>query len=164
MGNRFALRRPSWCSCARAAAMAKQQKVLRVVKTDGKILEFSVPILVKDLLVKFSGLGVGVSKEASQHLPLNHKLKTGKIYYLLPLASPAGAIDPAGISSMDNPEQTCGSKRIKVVITKQQLKELMSKQVISLEEVLSGLEKTACSMVSSTNWKPKLESIAEGSE
>ncbi|MBA0773577.1 hypothetical protein Gotri_008844, partial [Gossypium trilobum] len=75
------------------------QKVIQVVKTDGKILEFRAPLLVKD--------------------------------------------------------------RIKVVITKQELQQLLAKQV-SVQEVLAGLEKRNGSFVESPrNWKPKLDSILE---
>jgi hypothetical protein len=56
-----------------------------------------------------------------------------------------------------------GVKRIKVVITKQQLQQLLKKE-ISLEEVLLGLEQKSSSLDSPRNWKPKLESIPEGLE
>ncbi|KAF3962841.1 hypothetical protein CMV_012705 [Castanea mollissima] len=105
----------------------KHGKVLQIVKMDGKILQFSSPILVKDMLVNFSGSD--------------------------------------NMSSIADKEKDNGVRRIKIVITKKQLQELLAKQA-SAEDVLSGLEKKTCNNAfdSRTNWKPKLESISEGSE
>lgn len=143
---------------------AKHGRVLQVVKMDGKVLEFSTPILVKDIMVNFPGSGIGLSKEASENLPPNYELKIGKIYYMLPSLSSGSSASTAEISSIADKDKANGVKRIKIVITKQQLQELLTKQ-ISLEDFMSGLEKpTSVSVDSSTNWKPKLESIPEGSE
>ncbi|ONI25746.1 hypothetical protein PRUPE_2G317800 [Prunus persica] len=136
--------------------LSKPEKVLRVVKTDGKVLEFRAPTLVKDMLMNFSGSGISESKQASELLSPNYKLKLGKVYYMIPLLGSVAKKDRAA------------TRRIKIVITKQQLQELLTKQ-ISVQEVLStsGLEQKSCSSNdSSTNWKPKLESIPEleGSE
>ncbi|KAF8412063.1 hypothetical protein HHK36_000016 [Tetracentron sinense] len=159
MGNCFALCRPNWNSSDRVATTGHHRiNVLRVVKTDGKILEYRASILVKDLLVNFSGYGVSLSKEASQHLTPNYELKIGQLCYLLP--SP-GSVNPTGISS------DCTSvriKRIKVIITKQQLQELLSKKA-SVEEMLTGLRKGIWDGVdSSPSWRPKLKTILEESE
>ncbi|KAJ6760411.1 DUF4228 DOMAIN PROTEIN [Salix purpurea] len=109
---------------------AKHEKVLQVVKTDGKVLESSTPILVKDISVKFSGSGTSPAADREEE------------------ASGGGG---------------GGVKRIKVVITKQQLQKLLTKE-ISFEEVLLGLERKSSSLDSPRNWKPKLESIPEGFE
>lgn len=153
MGNCVAPCKPSKGLCITDVA-GKRERVLQVVKMDGKVLEFSTPTIVKDILVNFSGTGIGLSKEASEHLPPNYELKTGKVYYML----------PADISSTPHDDVDIGVKRIKIVITKQQLQDLLTKQ-ISVEDVLLGLEKQTCdSLDSPKNWKPKLESIPEGSE
>ncbi|XP_041013871.1 uncharacterized protein LOC121257069 [Juglans microcarpa x Juglans regia] len=165
MGNCYALCKPSMGLYVKLAA-AKHGRVLQVVKMDGKILEFSTPILVKDMMVNFSGSGIGLSKDASENLPPNYELKIGKTYYMLPsLSSGSPTSTTAEISSIADKDKANGVKRIKIVITKQQLQELLTKQ-ISVEDFMSGLEKpTSVSHVdSSTNWKPKLESIPEGSE
>ncbi|XP_059627345.1 uncharacterized protein LOC132270161 [Cornus florida] len=162
MGNCFTVCKSSKQSCI-SVKTAKHQKVLRVVKMDGKMLEFTAPILVKNLLVDYSGSGVGVSKEASHHLPPNYELKLGRSYYLLPITGSVSASSPACVSSMNGTEQNGVVKRIKVVITKKQLEELLSKQ-ISAGDVLSELERETCPIDSSSCWKPKLESIPEGNE
>ncbi|XP_062119990.1 uncharacterized protein LOC133834401 [Humulus lupulus] len=134
----------------------KQGEVVRVVKIDGKVLTFMEPILVQDVVVKVSGdtnsSVIGLSKEAlsSETLPLDYELKLGKVYYVVTSINK----NPSGISSMD--KEVGGVKRIKIVITKQQLKELLNKQISMEEVLLSGMEKS-----STANWKPNLESIPE---
>ena len=160
MGNCYALCKPS------TDVTTKHGKVLQIVKMDGKILQFSSPILVKDMLVNFSSSGIGLSKEASEHLPPNYELKLGKVYYLLPSLSSVGTTSPAdNMSSSADKEKDNGVRRIKIVITKKQLQELLAKQA-SVEDVVSGLERKTCNNAfdSRTSWKPKLESISEGSE
>ncbi|XP_010251991.1 PREDICTED: uncharacterized protein LOC104593728 [Nelumbo nucifera] len=151
---------------------AGHDKVLRIVKSDGKILEYRASILVKDVLLNFSDCGIGISQEAFRYLPPNYELKIGHMYYLLPSSSsssssaclsPSAAPPPVSPSSADAHRPGC-LKRIKVVITKQQLQLLLSKTV-SLEELLLARDKPAWDGVdSTTNWKPKLETIPEGNE
>ncbi|XVF51078.1 hypothetical protein PTKIN_Ptkin04bG0155500 [Pterospermum kingtungense] len=164
MGNCWALLRPSKGSCLRAVKVKPDQKVLQVVKMDGKILEFRAPLLVKDVLVKFPGSGIGLSKTVPQQLPLNYELKMGKVYYILPSVDPDRAPTTETNSSKAAAKQTCGVRRIKVVITKLELKQLLTKQ-ISVNEVLAGLEKRNGNFVRTPrNSKPKLESISEENE
>ncbi|PSS32960.1 Protein of unknown function DUF4228, plant protein [Actinidia chinensis var. chinensis] len=145
----------------------KTCKILQIVKVDGKILKLTAPITVKELLVNFSGLGVAVSKRASQYLPPTYELKIGKKYYLFPCPNTTGfIINPVQASSTVETEQDGGVKRIKVVITRQQLQELLKKQ-LSVEDVVSGMErgKNSSSVEApSTFWRPRLEPIPEGSE
>ncbi|KAJ4726745.1 hypothetical protein OWV82_005395 [Melia azedarach] len=150
MATSFTICIPSISSCIRRrSSTAEQEEVLQIVKMDGKVLEFNSPVLVKDVLVNVSGLGIGLSRQASHHLPPNYQLKLGKVYYTLPSTEASNhAAEPAATTGV--------VKRIKVVITKQQLEQLLSKQ-ISVGEVLSVLQ-------TPTNWKPKLESIPEGTE
>ncbi|KAJ6752354.1 hypothetical protein OIU85_002755 [Salix viminalis] len=66
------------------------------------------------------------------------------------------------LASMEN---TSGSKRVKMIVTKQQLQELLSKK-ISVEEIwLLGMQNVAlCGVNSSSRWQPGLETILEESE
>jgi len=132
----------------------QERKILRVVKMDGKVLEYRASIHVRDVQLKFKGYGVGVSRRATQLLPLNHELRLGGVYYLLPL-------DVRVRSS----EQGNRSKRmIRVVVTKQQLQEVLSKNT-SVEEVLHELQRPEkISTGSWRSWKPQLETIEETSE
>ncbi|XP_021775039.1 uncharacterized protein LOC110738893 [Chenopodium quinoa] len=137
-------------------ALLKEERILQIIKkVDGKVLEFTNPISVRDLLVSYPNSYVGIFKDATQPLPLDHKLKIGKVYYLLP------SLDPTTTTTTTTTKTT-----IKVVITKEQLQQILSKQG-SVEDFLLGvvpkkdLSSKDCS-VSSSTWIPKLESIPEG--
>ncbi|KAJ7959420.1 hypothetical protein O6P43_019998 [Quillaja saponaria] len=158
MGDCFTHCMPSLRSC-KSGALPKQDKIVKVVMLNGKIVEFGRPTVVKDILMQFSASGIGISKESSEHLPPDYKLKRGKLYYLLPSVSSAGP----ETSCSSNREQAGGIKRIKVVLTKQQLQELVTEK-ISLEDILlqSQVQSISCHSVDlPTNWKPKLDSIPE---
>lgn len=136
------------------AARTRQKKVLQVVKEDGKILENRAATLVKDMLMEFPGYGFALSPEALQPLPPNYLLN-GPVQ----IASPAQNSPSVDIGSRN------GTKRIKVIITKKKLQELLLKKV-TVEEMLSGLQKDSCGgdHSSLTRWRPLLETIPEGSE
>ncbi|GKV25511.1 hypothetical protein SLEP1_g34943 [Rubroshorea leprosula] len=151
------------CSC-HGAFKAKSKKVLQIVKMDGKILEFKTPALVRDVLVNFSSIGIGLSKSALERLPPDCELKLGKVYYFLPPSSSGSTEASTAKEHNSSMADTRAVKRIKVLITKQQLQQLLSKQ-LTMEEILSSQKKNSCYIIDeSTNWKPKLESIPEGIE
>lgn len=128
---------------------------MRVAKPDGKILEFSTPIYVKDILTNYPAYDVGVSKQVTEPLSLDQELKAGRLYYMIPSLH----FTPNG-TSLTNRQTDGGIKRIKVVITKQQLEQLVTKQ-ISVEDIISEGQ-TAVSFPN--NRKPKLDSIPEEHE
>ncbi|KAL6282413.1 hypothetical protein ACE6H2_013342 [Prunus campanulata] len=107
------------------------------------------------MLMNFSGSGIILSKQASELLPPNYKLKLGKVSNMIPLlGSVASDVSSAGIISsvVVTEKDRAATRRIKFVITKQQLQELLTKQ-ISMQEVLSasGLEQKSCSSIDSNN-------------
>ncbi|MCL7031716.1 hypothetical protein MKW94_007168 [Papaver nudicaule] len=108
------------------------ENVVRVVKMDGKVVEYQSSVSVKDVLVNFNGFGVATSNScSSQILPPNYELKAGRDYYLVP--------NSQMLAKTDN--KFCGEvKQIKVIITKQQLQELLSKQG-SIEDLISKVSK-----------------------
>ncbi|KAK2995899.1 hypothetical protein RJ640_028307 [Escallonia rubra] len=139
MGNCFALCKPaSRIHSCTGAVPCKDRGVVQIMKMDGKIVEFAAPILVKNALVQFSGLNVGLSREASQYLPSDYELKLGNMYHFLPNSSSACAVQNLGLAEGETPatriekEQGGSVKRIKVVITKQQLQDLLAKQTLKV--------------------------------
>ena len=73
---------------------------------------------------------------------------------VLPVKAPAAAVDPAG------------AVRVKLVISKQELKKMLDKEGMSLDDMVSLMRKEAgdrereeCCGV---GWRPALESIPEG--
>ena len=164
MGNCFVLCNPENRPMPLEAA-ARHREVLQVEKKDGKILEYRAAMLVKDMSMKFPGCGFALSSEALQPLPPDYQLKTGHVYHLLPLYDSVRIASPAQNSPSVDLDSTNGTKRIKAIITKKQLQELLLKKV-SVEEMLSGLQKSAWDGVHSalTRWRPLLETIPEGCE
>ncbi|KAF4351686.1 hypothetical protein F8388_006374 [Cannabis sativa] len=149
-------------SCTLYKRLVYKDKVIRVMKIDGKVLSFTKPILVQDVLVRINyGVtnNISLSKEilSSKKLPLDYELKLGKVYYVIPFSSSKSNNEknPCGISS----SMEGGVKRIKIVITKQQLKELLNKKISMDDVVISSLENDKSYF--NGNWKPKLESIPE---
>lgn len=123
-------------------------QVLRIVKVDGKVLEYTTRLLVRDLLLNYDGYGVSVSPGASRCLSPEHELRVGRVYHLIPLAKKVDNCEDEksdGVSS---------SRRIKVVLTKKQVQELLSKIQKEHEQ-----ESESCR----ASWKPKLETIFEES-
>ncbi|XP_056694480.1 uncharacterized protein [Spinacia oleracea] len=149
MGNFFAA-----CAVGGGSTSSKQDEVLQVMKVnDGKLLEFRAPIKVKDLLKNYPNFYVGIFKEATQPLPLEYKLKIGKIYYLL----------PCFIATIPNPRN--GVVRIKMVITKKQLRQLLSNHTVKIDTILLDIGKKLCSPISmSLPRMQKLHPIGEESE
>ncbi|XP_004502739.1 uncharacterized protein [Cicer arietinum] len=146
MGNCLAHCKPISGSCYIFDAMEKHDfEVVRVAKEDGKMLEFSTPIHVKDILTNFPANDIGVSNNATEILSQDYELKGGRLYYLLP----------------HNKETEANSgeiKRIKVLITKQQLQQLVTKQ-ITLQDLLSVVKTVGVHLP--TDRKPILDSIPE---
>ncbi|KAK1307494.1 hypothetical protein QJS10_CPA10g00673 [Acorus calamus] len=138
------------------------ERLLRIVKSDGKILEYKTSTLVREILVNFKGYAIGSSRKAMKYLPPEHQLRVGRVYYLLPLVIPSSA--SADRSVQAKAENQGGCTRIKVIITKQQLQELLLKKS-SVEEVFIGMEKGVVdSLQSIASWRPMLETIPEGCE
>ncbi|KAG1359150.1 hypothetical protein COCNU_08G005960 [Cocos nucifera] len=164
MGNCIALSKPNreilWDDSL------EDHRTLWIVKTDGKVLEYHGEcILVRDLLLDFDGYGVGVSQQASQHLPPEHQLRIGSVYYLLPLGATSLTSKDEDPLSEDTNILGSSCKRIKVVIKRHELQELLSK-TISVEEALSRILKMEDRSFhdSPRSWKPQLETILEGCE
>lgn len=128
-------------------SIRRNRKVLKVVKVDGKVIEFTSPVAVKE----FEGFGVKSSRESSKLLPPSLELRLGNTYYLFPSDPPKNQTvvdDDGGVST------TTAVKRIKIVITKKQLEELLSKKT-SVEKIIFGIH---------PNWKPSLVAIPEENE
>ena len=117
-------------------SIGRRGKVLQVVKEDGKIIEFKSAVLVKELLLNFRGFGVKQSKQSGKFLPPSSEMHLGKTYYLCPWKCPVPAAEV---------------KRIKIVITKKQLEEMLSKQTNPSPDLAA-------------NWRPSLFPIPEENE
>ncbi|CAL0310523.1 unnamed protein product [Lupinus luteus] len=149
-----------------------QDKVVRIMKTDGKILEYKTPIKVEQVLSEFSGHAVSDSLQVLQHLQPSTKLLCSQFYYLVPLPKPPSPKASKKVR-FANPEvqgvQESRVVRIKLVISKQELHDMLQKEGISVEKILSKVQNGKVvdadnedlSLDVSEGWKPALESISE---
>ncbi|XVF76197.1 hypothetical protein PTKIN_Ptkin13bG0247500 [Pterospermum kingtungense] len=150
-----------------------EQKVITVMKTDGKILEYQAPIKVQQVLSDFSDHAISDSFSGSQHLRPDAKLHPGQLYYLIPVPSPSQKSKKKRVR-FSNPEVnddqgSAGVVRIKLIISKQELQELLQKGGGSVQDMVSQIQSKEKSTneidtsdaVDCRGWKPVLESIAE---
>ncbi|KAJ1379824.1 hypothetical protein SESBI_46542 [Sesbania bispinosa] len=151
-----------------------EANVVRIMKSDGKVLEYKTPIKVHQILNQFSGHAIS---DSLKHLHPNSRLLNGHLYYLVPLPPPKA--NSKKKVRFAEPEVVEGAKesgvvRIKLVISKQELQHMvLQKGGISVNEMLSlahgdrGLimdgEEDVCRKNDdgSQVWKPVLESIPE---
>lgn len=165
------------------------EKVIKIMKPDGKILEYRSPIKVYEVLSEFTGhaMSEATTQASGQHLRPETKLRGGQLDYLvpLPLRSPQGGVkkkkkvrfsDPEKGSEQQEQEEekekeTNKVVRIKLVISKQELQELLSKGGVLVDSTVSRLHNekrkdgNSDGLISCHQrkgyWKPALESIPE---
>ncbi|XVF55731.1 hypothetical protein PTKIN_Ptkin06aG0060400 [Pterospermum kingtungense] len=155
-----------------------EEKVIRVMKTDGKILEYQAPIKVQQVLSDFSGHALSDSISGNfQHLQPDSKLLSGHLYYLIPVPSPSQKSKKKKVRfsnpevTSDKQESPAGVIRIKLVISKQELQELLQRGVsvhdmasvsrIQSEQSTNGIDTSDDAGDNCRGWKPVLDSIAE---
>ncbi|KAL5710644.1 hypothetical protein ACHQM5_021183 [Ranunculus cassubicifolius] len=142
--------------------LISSQKFVQVMKIDGSIVEYQVPVKVHQVLSEFEYHAISDSLPVIQHLSSNTDMHSGRIYYLLPPPLPAKAVkDTRGESKGTR----TGIVRIKMVMTKQELKEMLTKGIVSVDQMVSELrnieDRDRDSNRNCSGWKPVLRSIAE---
>lgn len=168
MGNCLVLCGDNRVSCFADVETSRNRNIVQLLKSDGEIFEFSTPVLVKDVLRKFSGFSIALARKNPLHLPPDFLLKLGNRYHLIPSDEGLESVEE---SRVVDKEESSGVRRIKVVITKKQLQDLLSREVLAVD-ILSVLQSETCDGDDNnddddsitTIWKPKLESIPEEHE
>ncbi|KAJ8899628.1 hypothetical protein K2173_018602 [Erythroxylum novogranatense] len=143
-----------------------KQNVIRVMNPDGKILEYKAPIIVQQVLSDFSGHALSVSLQSLQHLRPDTKLLVGHLYYLVPASIPSPQVKKKVRFSIPEKGDE-GSKvvRIKLIISKKELQEMLQKGGVSVGDMVSQLQgqqrvhQVDTSYNDDKCWKPALESI-----
>ncbi|KAJ0235143.1 hypothetical protein HA466_0267560 [Hirschfeldia incana] len=170
--------------------LVMENKVIKIVRNDGKVLEYRKPICVHHILTQFSGHSV-FDNNTSCHLLPDAKLLSGRLYYLLPttmnkkktkkvtFANPE-VEEKERLTSQDDHDDTCESKsniddnktvgavRMKIVVRKQELKKLLQGGSVH-EMVYQTLEKHVLhtddddddNLECNGGWRPVLDSIPE---
>ncbi|ERM98527.1 hypothetical protein AMTRI_Chr09g38560 [Amborella trichopoda] len=138
---------------------AEEENIVRIAKTDGKILEYRAPLVVEQVLTTFEGQALYTSGISSDSLSKDYRLKPGQPYYLMPNKT---VEEPASTEEQGLERESGGVVRLKVVITKQQLQELLAKS-ISVADVISSLRnmEDGSNRGHSRGWRPCLETIHE---
>ncbi|KAK1404719.1 Glutaminase-asparaginase [Heracleum sosnowskyi] len=149
--------------------LAPQENLVQVVKTDGKILEYKAPLKVHQVLSEYPGHAISRTLRVTQHLRSDTELRPGKLYYLLPVQVPSPELEFSNTEEVAR-EESRGVVRIKLVIRKQDLEEMLSEGG-TIEDIISQLPikqlvnsfKILDSDASqnSKGWKPVLPSIPE---
>lgn len=151
-----------------------QEKIIKVMRPDGKVLEYKAPLKVHQVLSEFSGCAISDTLPVIRHLRKDMEMVGGQLYYLIPVSLPSAEVEKKVVKFSDpkvevNPET--GVVRIKLVITKQKLKEMLSNGGVSVDHMVSQLQSRQGVNGFDTSdidgkgncrgWKPVLESIPE---
>ncbi|CAN0847044.1 Uncharacterized protein At1g66480 [Linum grandiflorum] len=147
--------------------MVVEEKVLKVMRPDGKILEYSTPILAHEVLSDFPA-AASDSSSVQQHILIpDAKLLGGKLYFLVPIPC-STPVKKQSIKMEEESEEKSGGGvvRIKLVISKQELEELLKRGGVSMRDMVSHLQgqqqqKEEEEEENDDDWKPSLESIPE---
>ncbi|KAJ7971559.1 hypothetical protein O6P43_009572 [Quillaja saponaria] len=154
-----------------------QKNIVKIMKTDGKILEYKAPIRVQQVLAEFSGHAISGAVPVLRHLQPDTRLLGGQLYYLVPVPPPSQKVVKKkvrfSIPEVLQNEKESGVVRVKLVITKQQLHDMLEKGGISVNKMVDqlqisekGIDGDGGNMLTKTDdgsqgWKPVLESIPE---
>lgn len=155
-----------------------QEKVVKVIKTDGKILEYMSPIKVHQILSQFPSHVISNSLQViNQNLLPNDDMIGGKVYYLLPMLPIPKPATKKKVKFADDQlveEKTkprTDSVRIKLVISKKELQALLMSTEeggsITLDHIAQHRVQKESSGINdySTDrgkgWKPVLDNIPE---
>nr|CAD1836745.1 unnamed protein product [Ananas comosus var. bracteatus] len=144
MGNCFAL---------------EEREVIKIMRVDGKILQYKPPMKVHQALEEFPNHAISDSFSTVRYLNPSTNMRGGRPYYLLPLKK-----TPITEAVFED-----GVIRIKLVITKQALKDMLRKEIISLDDVISLCQRESRETAKSdekgcAGWQPALQSIPEGND
>ncbi|XP_041019822.1 uncharacterized protein LOC121261479 [Juglans microcarpa x Juglans regia] len=152
-----------------------QTKAIKIMKTDGKVLRYKAPMKVHQVLLEFPGHAISDTLPVLRHLKPETKLLRGHVYHLVPLPLPSPKVGKKKTVRFANPEgeavQESGVVRIKLIITKKELLEILEKGVDSVGEKVSQLQSKSCiggageytGDENCRGWMPDLESIPEAS-
>ena len=125
---------------------------IKIKRMDGHILKHDSPLKVPQALPKFTGHTISGGISAARNLNKMADMQSGHLYHLQ---------RPKKMQTNET-----GSVRIKLVISKQELKQILEKEGLTLEDMMSQIQKEPRyshkrEKKRSLMWKPALESISE---
>ncbi|VFQ74196.1 unnamed protein product [Cuscuta campestris] len=122
------------------------------MKTDGKLLEYKTPMKADKVLSDFDNHAISDSLPA---VKLNH---------VLPLPGPEPATKKVKFADQEADREGIEVVRIKIIISKQELEALLSKDQVSVDDMVHHLhqnQKSSNEEAGCRGWKPMLDSIPE---
>ncbi|ERN14149.1 hypothetical protein AMTRI_Chr01g111780 [Amborella trichopoda] len=151
----------------------ERAEIIKVIREeDAKVLVYRPPIMVKDILLQHPNCEVMVhdmepQKEPTKPLDSDHMMSPNVVYHLVQK-------EEEEEKSKFSPKRLGGEKgvlKVKIVLTKQELAQLLSKcgeKGGSVEDILEEIKrlsigKETASYVTQSNemWRPTLDSIPE---
>lgn len=128
-----------------------RSEAIKIMKMDGKTLTYDSPMKVYQILEGFPGHMISDPLSVPQQLSLMSDMVPGRQYCMLPVEK---QIDHGSVV------------RVKLVITKKELKEMLTKEA-SLDEMVSLFQASDDPRKENDEdivrgWRPSLESIPEG--
>ncbi|XP_010912297.1 uncharacterized protein [Elaeis guineensis] len=140
----------------------QEKKVIKIMRMDGKILSYQSPLIVHQVLSEFPGHAISDTLPAIDHLDPATDMRCGQLYYLIPSKTPIKETGGTGT----------GVVRIKLVISKQELKDLLLKGGVTFDSMISLVQRGPSNNNSTSGdgeekcigWRPALESIPEGND
>ncbi|XP_073291064.1 uncharacterized protein [Primulina huaijiensis] len=126
-----------------------QEKVVKVMKVDGKILEYKTPIKVHQVLSEFTHHAISDQLPVLKHMHPNAEMIRGHLYYLLPLP-----VSPPPVKKqkkkktvrfsdnlVDEIGEPTGVVRIKLVISKHEPQKMLREGAVSVDEMMTQVQK-----------------------
>ncbi|KAF3321791.1 hypothetical protein FCM35_KLT14007 [Carex littledalei] len=132
-----------------------RSEVIKIMRMDGKMLTYESPLKVYQVLEGFPGYIISDPLSMPQQLGLMSDMVSGRQYYILPVEKKieTGFDDDSVV-------------RVKLVITKKELKAMLIKEEVSLADMVSLFQgsdqRKESDEESVRGWRPSLESIPEG--
>ncbi|XP_012839671.1 PREDICTED: uncharacterized protein LOC105960047 [Erythranthe guttata] len=140
------------------------------MRTDGKIIEYKSPIKVHQVLSDFPNHALLVSDNLPpivNHMHPNADLLRGRLYYLVPLpvvpqpmkktktkpkktvrfAEDVVIVEEEAEEEKEKTRQSNGVTRIKLVISKKELQAILSKEGVSVEDMISHVQQNEQSTI-----------------
>ncbi|AED90667.1 hypothetical protein AtNW77_Chr5g0086781 [Arabidopsis thaliana] len=168
--------------------LVMEKKVIKIVRDDGKVLEYREPISVHHILTQFSGHSISHN---NTHLLPDAKLLSGRLYYLLPttmtkkkvnkkvtFANPEVEGDERLLREEEDSSESNSNidgddtknvtvVRMKIVVHKQELEKLLQGGSVhemmyqTLEKQLLLTSSDDDDLECNSGWRPALDSIPE---
>ncbi|XP_008787753.2 uncharacterized protein At1g66480-like [Phoenix dactylifera] len=137
----------------------QDKEMIEIMRMDGKMLRYRSPLKAYRVLSEFPGHAISDALPVIHHLDPTTDMRSGRLYYLLPPKTPT---KETGLGN--------GVVRIKMVISKQELKDLLRKGGVTFDSMISLGQRGPSNGRSGDGeekcigWRPALESISEGND